>query len=39
LGLGVLTLDVIDVVRNHKVLVLGIVPGRLDYVKAMTVST
>jgi hypothetical protein len=38
LGLGMLTLDVTDVVRSHMVLVLDIVPGRLDYVKVMTVS-
>jgi hypothetical protein len=39
LGLGMLTLDVTDVVRSHMVLVLDIVPGKLDYVKVMTVST
>jgi hypothetical protein len=39
LGLGMLTPDVLDVVRSHMVLVLGIVPGKLDYVKVMTVST
>ncbi len=38
LGLGMLTLDVTDVVRSHMVLVLDIVPGKLDYVKVMTVS-
>jgi hypothetical protein len=38
LGLGMLTLDVTDVVRSHMVLVLDIVPGKLDYVKVMIVS-
>lgn len=38
LGLGMLTLDVTDDVRSHMVLVLDIVPGKLDYVKVMTVS-
>jgi hypothetical protein len=38
LGLGMPTLDVTDVVRSHMVLVLDIVPGKLDYVKVMTVS-
>jgi hypothetical protein len=38
LGLSMLTLDVTDVVRSHMVLVLDIVPGKLDYVKVMTVS-
>jgi hypothetical protein len=38
LGLGMLTLDITDVVRSHMVLVLDIVPRRLDYVKVMTVS-
>jgi hypothetical protein len=38
LGLGMLSLDVTDVVRSHMVLVLDIVPGKLDYVKVMTVS-
>lgn len=37
-GLGMLTLDITDVVRSHMVLVLDIVPGKLDYVKVMTVS-
>ena len=37
-GLGMPTLDVTDVVRSHLVLVLDIVPGKLDYVKVMTVS-
>ena len=39
LGLSMLTLDVTDVVRSHMVLVLDIVPGKLDYVKVMTVSS
>ena len=39
LGLGVLTLDVTDIVRSHMVLVVDIVPGKVDYVKVMTVST
>jgi hypothetical protein len=34
-----LTPEVKDVVRSHMVLVLDIVPGKLDYVKVMTVST
>lgn len=38
-ALGMLTLDVTDVVRSHMVLVLDVVPGKLDYVKVMTVST
>lgn len=38
LGLGIPTLDVTDIVRSHMVLVLDIVPGKLDYVKVMTVS-
>jgi len=38
LGLGMPTLDVTDVVRSHMVLVLDIVPRKLDYVKVMTVS-
>jgi hypothetical protein len=37
-GLGMPTPDVTDVVRNHMVLVLDIVPGKLDYVKVMTLS-
>lgn len=39
MGLGMLTLDVTDVVRSHMVLVLGIVPGKLDYVKVMTITS
>ena len=39
LGLGMLTLDVADVVRSHMVIVLDIMPGKLDYVKVMTVRT
>jgi hypothetical protein len=39
LGLGMLTPDVPDIVRSHMVLVLNIVPGKLDYVKVMTVTT
>lgn len=35
---GMPTLDVTDVVRGHLVLVLDIVPGKLDYAKVMTVS-
>ena len=38
-GLGMPTPDVTDVVRSHMVLVLDIVPGKLDYVKVMTVSS
>ncbi len=37
-GLGMPALDVTDVVRRHLVLVLDIVPGKLDCVKVMTVS-
>jgi hypothetical protein len=37
-GLGMPTLDVTDVVHSHLVLVLDIVPGKLDYIKVMTVS-
>ena len=36
---GMLALDVTDVVRRHMVLVVDIVPGKLDCVKVMTVST
>jgi hypothetical protein len=39
LGFSMLTPEVKDVVRSHMVLVLDIVPGKLDYVKVMTVST
>ncbi|KIM99963.1 hypothetical protein OIDMADRAFT_30332 [Oidiodendron maius Zn] len=39
LGLGIPTLDVPDVVRSHMVLVLDIVPGKLDYVKVMTITS
>jgi hypothetical protein len=38
LGLGMLTLDVTDVVRSHMVLVLDVVLGKLDHVKVMTVG-
>lgn len=38
-SLGMPALDVANVVRNHKVLVLDIVRGKLDHVKVMTVST
>ena len=38
LGLGMPTLDVTDVMRSHMVLVRDIVPGKLDYVKVITVS-
>ncbi len=37
--LGMPTPNVTDVVRSHLVLVLDIVPGKLDYIKVMTVST
>ncbi|KAH8745738.1 hypothetical protein F5882DRAFT_471563 [Hyaloscypha sp. PMI_1271] len=39
LGLGMLPLGVTDVVRSHMVLVLEIVPGKLDYVKVMTITS
>ncbi|CZR67731.1 uncharacterized protein PAC_17630 [Phialocephala subalpina] len=39
LGLGVLTLDVTDIVRSHMVLVVDIVPGKVDYVKVMTITS
>ncbi|KAH8790829.1 hypothetical protein F5882DRAFT_257432, partial [Hyaloscypha sp. PMI_1271] len=39
LGLGMPTLDVTDVVRSHMVLVLDIVPRKLDYVKVMTITS
>ena len=38
-GMCMPALDNTDVIRNHIVLVLDIVPGKLDYVKVMTVST
>ena len=37
-GLDTPTLDLTDVVRSHLVLVLSVVPRKLDYVKVMTVS-
>jgi hypothetical protein len=39
LGLGILTLDIIDVVHSHMVLVLDIMPGKLGYMKVIIVST
>ncbi|MCJ1321295.1 hypothetical protein MMC15_006639 [Xylographa vitiligo] len=39
LDLGTLTLDVTDVVRSDKVLVLDVVPGKLDHVKVMTITS
>lgn len=38
LDLGILTPDVPDIVRYHMVLVLGLAPGKRDYVQVMTVS-
>jgi hypothetical protein len=38
LGLGIPTPLLQDKVRGHMVLVIGIVPEKLDYVKVMTVS-
>jgi len=36
--LGIVTPVIPDIVRRHMVLVLDIVPGKMDYVKIMTVS-
>jgi len=36
--LGLLTLDIADIVRSHMVLVLDVVPGTLDHVKVMMVG-
>ncbi len=38
LGLGIPTPLLPDKVRGHMVLVLDSVPGKLDYIKVMTVS-
>jgi hypothetical protein len=38
LGLGMLTLDIADVICSYMVLILDIVPGKLDYIKVVTVS-
>jgi len=38
LGLGMFTLDVIDIVRSYMVLVLDVVLGKLDHIKVMTVG-
>ncbi|KAL3421824.1 hypothetical protein PVAG01_05980 [Phlyctema vagabunda] len=39
LGLGILTPDVPDIVRSHMVLVLNIMPGKLDYMKVITITS
>jgi hypothetical protein len=38
LGLGIPIPVVPDIVRGHMILVLGVVPGKMDYVKIITVS-
>jgi hypothetical protein len=38
LASSILTLVDLDIVRGHMVLVLGVVPRKIDYVKIMTVS-
>ena len=38
LGLGIPTLDIPESIRSHIALVLGIVQGKLDYIKDMIVG-
>jgi hypothetical protein len=38
LGLGILTPVIPDIIRGYMVLVLGIIPGKSDYIKIMIIS-